>query len=89
MGGTVRPTHVAALSACLPNGSLVLEKISKPSRFSDADWLLLSIRNMLANDDYDPFAEPVEGNGGRATYDADEYARLLALPRKEVTNNGR
>ena len=83
VGGSVSVRHAAALSSSLrPGESLVLEKIDKKNSFTQTDWLLLSILNLLSEEPIDPFMEEEQmGN----TFTQADYERKLSLPRKEAS----
>lgn len=74
---------MAALSRCLPSGSLVLKKIDPRFAYSNAEWLLLGILNSLLKEPYDPFASQTKKSKHKAM-SVDELSDMLARPRKEV-----
>ena len=74
--------HAAALSTCLPLGSLVLRKIEPKTTYTETEWLLLGILNRLSDKPYDPFA-PKERTRQRAMSVA-EMETILSKPRQEV-----
>lgn len=77
-------SHAAALSRCLPHGSLVLEKINPKTKYTEAEWLLLGILNSLREKPFDPF-EPEE-KPKHVSMSVDELVERLSKPRREVSD---
>lgn len=82
VGATVSVTHAAALSRCMPAGSLVLERINPKTKYSEAEWLLLGILNSLREKPFDPFE--VKPQRPHVSLGVEALKAHLALPRKEV-----
>ncbi len=85
VGTLVSVAHVAALSACLPLGSLVLRKIEPKTTYTETEWLLLGILNRLSDKPYDPFA-PRERPKHLALSVRDMEA-ILSKPRQGVKHD--
>lgn len=81
MGHGVSVAHVAALAACLPHGSLVLERIDPRTKYTETDWLLLGILNSLRDKPFDPF---VRKTARGASMSVEEMRDVLSRPRREV-----
>ena len=88
VGRGVSVEHAAALAACLPPGSATMAAIDPRAAWTDVEWLLLAIANMLSEEKIDPFDNDIEEGADRESYEVDEYERLLALPRKEADRHG-
>lgn len=84
MGRGVSVRHVAALAACLPCGSLTLERIDPRTKYTETDWLLLGILNSLRSEPFNPFEERARPR--RASMGADEMRAWLSRPRREVSD---
>ena len=82
MGDAVSVSHAAALSRCLPLGSLVLERIDPKTKYTETEWLLLGILNSLREKPFDPFKAKVQPK--HLSMGADEFAERLSRPRKGV-----
>ncbi len=82
VGASVSVSHAAALSRCLPHGSLVLERIDPRSKYTETDWLLLGILNSLRTKPFDPFKPQKRPRPVSMT--TAELSARLAKPRKEA-----
>lgn len=82
VGGSISVSHAAALSWCLPHGSLVLERINPKTKYTETEWLLLGILNSLREKPFDPFEPEVKPK--HVSMSVSELAKRLSKPRREV-----
>lgn len=85
VGTLVSVAHVAALSACLPLGSLVLRKIEPKTTYTETEWLLLGILNRLGDKPYDPFAP--QATSKHTSMSVEDMEAILSKPRQGVKND--
>lgn len=85
MGTLVSVAHVAALSVCLPLGSLVLRKIEPKTTYTETEWLLLGILNRLGDKPYDPFATSEKTK--HLSMPVKDMEAILSKPRQGVKND--
>lgn len=81
LSGAVSVEQAAALSACLPAGSLCLGAEEPAAGWSREDTLLLGILNSLRAEPYDPFEKP-----DLRAMTQEEMGNYLNLPRTEAAN---
>lgn len=96
--------HAACLVSCLPNSSCTMVAVNEENQWGLLEMLLVKIEHDIAISNWLNSKDGEKGRNRpkpiyshkkqvrnadrRGSYDVDELNRRLALPRKEVNNNG-